>query len=114
MYFYKRLYVSPQIPDPDEVRRKLLRGQGQLSVYVITLIEDPARRGGDQMEIMNSANLKQPYYHQHPPLILGLAKGHADAVALVRQILEEALLAVGEADVHKYLFPNGVQTNNRH
>ncbi len=114
MYFYKRLYVSPQISDPDEIRRKLLRGQGQLSVYVITLIEDPAARGGDQMEIMHSANLLQPYYREHPPLILGLAKGHGDAVALVQQILEEALLAVGEADVHRYLFPNGVRMNNRH
>ena len=108
MKFYKNLYVSPQIADPDDVRRKLLRGQGILSLYLVTLIEDPGSRGGDQMEIMHCANLQQPYYRQHPPLILGLARGHADAVALVQQILEEAMMAVGEANVHKYLFPNGI------
>ncbi len=109
MYFYKRLYVSPQITDPDQVRRKLVRGQGQLSIWLVTLVENPADRGGDQMEIMHSANLKQPWYRQHPPMILGLANGRDDAVALVQQILEEAMLAVGEADVHKYLFTRGIQ-----
>ena len=109
MYFYKKLYVSPQIADPEEVRRKLLRGAGMLDIYVITLIPDPQRRGGDQMELYHCANLHQPYYREHPPLILGLAKGRGDAIAVVQQILEEAVSATGRADVHGYLFPGGVR-----
>ena len=37
MYFYKNLYAGPSIRDPEEVKRKLMRGEGQFTIYVIAL-----------------------------------------------------------------------------
>ena len=44
MYFYKNLYAGPSIRDPEEVKRKLMRGEGQFTIYVIAL--SPSRFPG--------------------------------------------------------------------
>ena len=41
MYFYKNLYAGPSIRDPEEVKRKLMRGEGQFTIYVIALSPSP-------------------------------------------------------------------------
>ncbi len=109
MYFYKHLYVGSSIDDPDEVKKKLRCGAGQLSVYVLMLSPGRNKPHGNQIEFCHCVNLQQPYYKDHPPLIIGIAKGRNEAIDLVRMIVEECYLTNGNADVISYLFPHGIR-----
>ena len=80
MYFYKNLYVGSSIKDPDEVRRNLLIGKGQFSIYVITLSPSRPRPGANQLEILHCALLKTPYYRENPPFIIGIADGKSVSI----------------------------------
>lgn len=111
MYFYKNLYVGPSIQNPEEVKHKLMIGQGQLTIYVITLSSSRPGPGSNQLEIMHCANLKQPYYKEYPPYIIGIAAGISEAVGIVRDLVQESYEKTGSADVRYYLFPHGVKTN---
>lgn len=109
MYFYKNLYVGSSIEDPEEVKRKLRKGEGQFWIYVIALSPSVPGPGANQLEIMHSANLLQPYYKAYPPYIIGIAEGREEAVELVRDLVQEAYEHTGSADVRQYLFPHGVR-----
>ena len=109
MYFYKNLYVGSSIKDPDEVRRNLLIGKGQFSIYVITLSPSIPRPGANQLEILHCALLKTPYYRENPPFIIGIADGKSEAVSVVRDLVQEAYENSGSGDVRAYLFPHGVR-----
>ena len=109
MYFYKNLYVGSSIKDPDEVRRNLLIGKGQFSIYVITLSPSRPRPGANQLEILHCALLKTPYYRENPPFIIGIADGKSEAVSVVRDLVQEAYENSGSGDVRAYLFPHGVR-----
>ena len=109
MFFYKNLYVGSSIRNPDEVRKNLLIGKGQLSIYVITLSPSKPGPGTNQLEILHCANLKASYYRANPPYIIGIASGKSEAVGLVRDLVQEAFENTGSADVRAYLFPHGVR-----
>ena len=109
MYFYKNLYVGSSIKDPDEVRRNLLIGKGQLSIYVIALSPSRPCPGANQLEILHCALLKTPYYRENPPFIIGIADGKSEAVSVVRDLVQEAYENSGSGDVRAYLFPHGVR-----
>ena len=109
MYFYKNLYVGPSIQDPEKVKRKLMRGEGQFTIYVIAISPSAPGPGSNQLEILHCANLKQPYYKAYPPFIIGIAAGRTEAVELVRDLVQEAYDHTGSADVRAYLFPHGVR-----
>ena len=111
MYFYKNLYVGPSIYNPEKVKKKLRRGEGQLTIYVIVLSPSKPGTGSNQLEILHSANLQQPYYKTYPPFIIGIADGMEEAVELVRSLVQEAYDHSGSADVRAYLFPHGVRVN---
>ena len=109
MYFYKDLYAGSSIEDPDEVKRNLLIGKGQFTIYVITLSPSRPRPGANQLEILHCALLKTPYYRENPPYIIGIANGKSEAVSVVRDLVQEAYDRTGSGDVRAYLFPNGVR-----
>lgn len=97
MKFYKYLYIGDTVKNPAKAKRRLKLHIGQL-LYVISL-----SGGEDQLEIYHSAYLKQRYYRHHPPVIIGIASSHEEAVELVIQITKECLLATGECDLKEYL-----------
>ena len=109
MYFYNRLYISPLIRDSEKVKENLRKEVTQVSIFVIMLIEDPAKRGGDQLEFCHSINLRQPWYREHPPYIIGIARGYQDSIETVRQIIQETWEKTGTVDVQSYLFPHGIR-----
>ena len=109
MYFYKNLYVGPSIHDPEKVKRKLLSGAGQFTVYVIALSPSVPGPGANQLEILHCVNLKQPYYKQYPPFIIGIASGRIEAFEMVADLVQEAYDHTGSGDVRAYLFPHGVR-----
>ena len=108
MHFYRKLYVGESIKYPELVKWRLRHYAGQLSVYVLTMPEQ-----GCMPELMHSAFLKQPWYRNHPPMILGIASGKTEALELLRQIVQEAVDATGSPDVRSYLFPHGILKNGR-
>ena len=109
MYFYKNLYVGASIQNPDEVTRKLQRGEGQFTIYVIALSPSKPGPGANQIEILHCVNLQQPYYRSHPPYIIGIASGRIEAFELVKDMVQEAYEHTGSGDVRAYLFPHGVR-----
>ena len=98
--FYPNLYVGPGIKNPNKVKWKLRRNAGQLQVYIIALAQ-----GSDQLEIYHCAFLQQKYYKKHPPYIIGIAKGHEEAINIVIDIAQAALAKNGYPDLKKFLFP---------
>lgn len=101
MEFYEKLYVSPRIRDPRQVRRDLVRGKGHLSIYVLVLAKGPS--GGPQLEIMHCANLQSTWYRMHPPFIVGLAEGRRDAIGMVESLTRESFHMTGQWDAAAYL-----------
>ena len=102
MYFYKNLYAGPSIRDPEEVKRKLMRGEGQFTIYVIALSPSIPGPGSNQLEILHCVNLQQPYYKTYPPYIIGIAAGRTEAVELVQRLVQEAYDHTGSGDVRAY------------
>ena len=109
MYFYKNLYVGASIQNPDEVTRKLQRGEGQFTIYVIALSPSKPGPGANQLEILHCVNLQQTYYRSYPPYIIGIASGKIEAFELVKDMVQEAYEHTGSGDVRAYLFPHGVR-----
>ena len=101
MEFYQKLYISPRIRNPRQVRQDLVRGKGHLTVYVLVLAEGPD--GRPQLEIMHCANLQTNYYRSHPPLIVGIANGRQDAIEMVESLTREAYDMTGRWDAAAYL-----------
>ena len=109
MYFLKNLYVGPSIHDPEKVKRKLISGAGQFTIYVIALSPSVPGPGSNQLEILHCVNLQQPYYKEYPPYIIGIAAGRSEAIELVRDLVQEAYEHTGSGDVRAYLFPHGIR-----
>lgn len=97
MKFYRHLYIGDTVRNPIKTKWRLKHHAGTM-VYVITLAQ-----GDDQLEIYHSAYLKQKYFRYHPPVIVGIASNHDEAVEIVIKITQECLDATGECDLKKYL-----------
>ncbi len=104
MKFYKYLYIGDTVTNPQKVKRKLKRHAG-VQAYVITIAFT-----ADQLEIFHSAYLKQRYYRYHPPIIVGIASNHEEAVGLVVKITQECLDATGECNLKEYLMQKAKKT----
>lgn len=108
--FYNRLYISPGIRHPKAVLWRLRHNAGNLALYVVTLPdgqegapESTGSAGVNLLQFMHCANLHQPWYRQHPPMILGIAEGRHEAIQLVCRILEECHAARGDYNVAGFL-----------
>lgn len=105
MYFYQNLYVSNKIEHPGRVKWRLRHQAGQFSVYLLLLC---CAESKNQLEIINSAFLQQPFYKKNRPLILGIAAGRNDAMDMAVGLIEDAYACTGTGDIRSYLFPEGV------
>ncbi|MCM1134185.1 MAG: hypothetical protein NC400_01295 [Clostridium sp.] len=103
MKFYKYLYIGDTVANPIKIKWKLKRHAG-ITAYVIALAA-----GDDQLEIYHSAYLKQRYYRYHPPVIVGIAANHEEAVELVVRITQECLDARGDCCLKEYLKQKAAQ-----
>ena len=98
MKYYKYLYVSDNIKEPQKVKRNLNLYKGAVGIYLVTLCNDP-----DQVEIINSLFLKLPYYRKHPPVIVGIAGSYDDATKLVIDMINESMFRTGSASLKDFL-----------
>lgn len=91
-------YIGGSIKRPKKVIRKLKQGRKQLKVFLLVLSGE-----NYQLEIYHNIFLQQWYYKENPPLIIGIAGNHEEALDLVCQITGEALEKLGRADLKSYL-----------
>lgn len=99
MNFYRNLYVGNTVKKPEKIKRKLKRYAKLPNIYVIAYMQ-----GNNRLEIYHSLMLQQWYYKENPPCIIGIASSQEEAVEIIRQIAEEALIKTGQADLISYLF----------
>lgn len=97
--FYKKLYWGASVKKHTVVKWKLWHGSGQFGIFCITR----ATNGIDQLDIINCAFLKQPYFRQHPVYIYGIAGGYEEAVDIVLRISQEASIAGKDGKLLEYL-----------
>lgn len=111
MYFYKDLLTGPGIPNRSipRIKWKLRHNIGQFTIYVLMLCPGSFAKDGNQLEICHCVNFQQKYYRDNPPWIIGVAHSRRDTVEMVRKLTQEAVEETGEADIIRYLFPDGVK-----
>lgn len=98
MKYYKYLYVGESVHFVDRIKAKINKRSGLIGKYILYFSKD-----GEQLEIMNGAYLKLPYYAKHPLVIVGIAGNYNEAINLVQRIIEESLKETGKASIKDYL-----------
>lgn len=101
MKFHKKLYIGESIENVTHVKWKLKHNAGQLGIFVIVLAQ-----GDDQLEIFHCAFLQQRYYKEHPPYIVGIAKGYDEALSLLQKMVADSYQKMGHYKLKEYFFSN--------
>ena len=101
MKYYKELYRSEDIRYSDWLRIKhdLEKQPLKANVFLITI----AANEQEQLDIIHSKYLIQPYYKERELYIIGLAKKKADAMTIVEQLMQKCVKARGDANLRAYL-----------
>lgn len=68
------------------------------NVYIISLA-----KSNDQLEIYHCIQLKQAFYKQFPPYIIGIADNYEEAIKLVEVILSDCYENTGSYYVKDFL-----------
>lgn len=97
MQFYEALYVCTSLEKKKRLLKwKLKSGKIVPGIYVIAYTNND-----DLLEIYQSVQLKQRFYHNNPPYIIGIADGYGSAITLVQQILQDALMEIEITDLNR-------------
>ncbi len=98
MHIFKRVYISPALSkDKKKLLWRLKHYVFMPSVYVVTLANKQ-----DLLEIYHSSLLKQRFYKENPPYVVGIAESHSAAVAMIQEILMDVLKETGGLDIQKF------------
>ncbi len=99
--YFKELYRSEDIRYSDLLRIKhcLEKQPQKANVFLITI----ATNEQEQLDILHSKYLIQPYYKEKSLYIIGLAKKKKDAMAIVEQMMQECVNTRGDANLKAYL-----------
>lgn len=110
MQFYRNLYVSPNIEHPERVKWRLRHQAGSLALYVITLCDESLTKKGapshgvsSPLQFFHCVNLQQSYARKHCPMVIGIAEGRAEALELVRRIVQDCLDETGGLELVPFL-----------
>lgn len=98
MRFRRPLYLGESIKNRHIIQFKLRTGAGMTNVYVIALAA-----GKNQLECMHCSMFKQKYIRSNIGLIVGLAKGYAQAQDLMVRMIEDCVKSTGTANVKDFL-----------
>ena len=101
MTWYDELYVGESIVHKTKrVKWKIDHNAGQIGIYVIALPSNEK----NLLDLIPAWELMQKSYPGKKQMqIIGLAKGYAEALELVRSIIEEVYQNTGDVDVKSYL-----------
>lgn len=98
MRYYRYLYSSDSIHNIQKVKEKLNAHNGMVGIHIISL-----PRNNNQLEIMDAAFLKFPFYRKHPLVVVGITHSYDEAVDIVVKITEESIEKTGKASIKDYL-----------
>lgn len=100
MTWYEDLYVGESIiHKKSKIIWKIRHNAGQLNIYVIAL----ASNEKNLLDIIPAQELLQKGYPRQQLFIVGLAKGHDEAVGVAVSIIDEVYRKTGTFAVRKYL-----------
>ena len=98
MRFLKDLYIGEKAREAAEQNVDDVRsGRYVKDLYV--LIESVS--GVNQIEVIQSFYLRQRYYQETEPMILGIGKGKDDALNLLVRLTDEAVERFGSPDLRR-------------
>ncbi|MBQ9991678.1 MAG: hypothetical protein IJP31_12210 [Lachnospiraceae bacterium] len=98
MRFRKELYLGEGIRNRRKIQWKLKCGAGMMDIYVISIAG-----GSNQLECTHCCYFKQKLIRENIGLIVGLAKGYAEAQQLMISMIEDSLRVTGTPNVKEYL-----------
>lgn len=104
MKWYRKLYFGDNASKAKyKVFGKIRKGRFQIDTYLICI----GMTSGHTLEIMHANFLMQPFYKKKKHLqniyVVGIAKGYAEALELVRTIVDDTYQNTGGTDVSAYL-----------
>lgn len=100
MKFYCDLYVSEcWRRKKAKIIKKLKENRVQPQVYVVAL----AQGGQNELEFFSSILLKQHVFDNADIFVVGIADGYDEALAMVRDIVEEVYNTAGDAGLRTYI-----------
>lgn len=103
MHLYKHLYASDSLKKKRrQIAWKLKTYKFMPDIYVVTLAENR-----DLLEIYHSAILKQPYFKQYSPYVVGIAQNRDEAIELAQRIIIDTIHSNGNLDVKAYICREG-------
>lgn len=104
MKWYKKLYLGDNAKKAKyKIFGRIRKNRFQIDTFLITLSESP----DNLLEIFSANFLKQPYFKKKKNTeniyIVGIAKGYAEALEVVRTIVDDVYNDTGAFDIRKYL-----------
>lgn len=100
MKLYKNLYISDSLcQHATDVVQNMLEGNIQLNTYVIALTKPPK----EQLEIYNLTLNQQRLFYMDEVIVVGIARGHDEALELLKNIAEEVYKETGSLDIPRYI-----------
>lgn len=99
MDWYEEFYAGEGIAGKkDKIKRKILRQEGQIGIYVITLSSNPE----NLLDIIPSWELMQKHYPKSGLLVVGLEKGYENAMELAGMIVMDVYQETGTFQIRDY------------
>ena len=99
--FHPSLFLGEGIAgrDLEKIKKQLEKKLFFCNVYLVT----PATNPNDMLEFYHSRQLKQKYYENHPPLVIGITRTYGEAVLMVQKLVQECLDKRGDCALREYL-----------
>lgn len=100
MRWYKQLYIGNKAKEKSKkIISNIKKNKIQIDIFVLTL----AINGKDLIDIYPSNVLRQSYYKNQDLLVVGIAKGHDEAIKIVESIVIEVYNATGKYEIRDYI-----------
>ena len=98
--WYPSLYLGESVKHKSrQLRFQLNRRKPVKDIWLITL----ASNGRDALDLVSSTYLIQPLFAEQLPMVIGLAKGRAEAIDVVTEMTEACYAETGDADLRSWL-----------
>lgn len=96
--FNKKLYLSENCDDLIRIKISVKLGRGMFNVYLLGIND-----ANNQLEMFDSALLKQNKLYYRNITVYGIAKGKEAGIELVKQITDDCFAATDSYDLISYL-----------
>ena len=99
--YHPHLYLGESMKREklDKIKRKLERHPRFSGVFLVVLSRSPH----DQLEIYSAKQLRWRYYTKYLPYVVGIAANQAEALTVVKNMVEECLKEREDCALKEYL-----------